>query len=147
MSALPALSEVPNLRDEIDRKAFEQLERLAGQLESGKINQAMFNIGVQSVWNCVSGLASEWVIDTITEVKEMWVESELLDARVFYDPSEGAILLIRKLGGDKLKLRSLPTGRKTDWDFAATANPSREALLKQKQVEEVLVKKGWNRVI
>lgn len=146
MGAVPALSEIPDLRSEIDRKAFEQLERLAGQLESGKINQAMFNTGVQTVWQCVSGLASEWVIDTITEVKDMWIENELLDLRLFYCPAEGAIMLIRKLGEGSLALRSLPTGRKMDWDFEKTTNPSREALLKQNQVEQMLVGKGFNRI-
>lgn len=146
MSAVPALSEIPDLRSEIDRKAFEQLERLAGQLEAGKINQAMFNTGVQTVWQCVSGLASEWVIDTITEVKDMWVENELRDLRLFYCPAEGVIILNRKLGEGKLALSSLPTSRKMDWDFEKTTNPSRDALLKQNEVEQMLVRKGFNRI-
>lgn len=151
MSAVPALSEVPSLRDEIDRKAFEQLERLAKQLEDGRITPAMFDAGVNSVWNCVSGLASEAVIHTISEVKDMWCQSDQKDRRFFVTLNTESrqwetLILTRDLSGDKMGLRSIPPGRKTDWTFSECANPSRASLDKQDQVAAMLVGRGFRQI-
>lgn len=149
MSAVPALSEVPSLRDEIDRKAFEQLERLAGQLETGRINAAQFDCGVQTVWNCVSGLASEFIIQTISEIKDSRKEVSHLDRRFFVSFIAGkweTLILTRGLAGSNLTLRSIPPGRKTNWDFAECANPPFEALKKQNHVAEMLVGKGFRQI-
>lgn len=149
MSAVPALSEVPSLRDEIDRKAFEQLERLAAQLETGRISAAQFDCGVQTVWNCVSGLASEFIIQTISEIKDSRKGESHKDRRLFVSFIAGkweTLILTRGLGGDKLTLRSIPPGRKTDWEFTDCANPPVEALKKQNHVAELLLGKGFRQI-
>lgn len=151
MSAMPALSEVPTLRDEIDRKAFEHLERLAKQLDDGRITPSMFDAGVSAVWNCVSGIASEAVIRTVSEVKDMWCESDLKDRRLFATLNVESrqwetLILTRDLSGDKMSLRSIPPGRKIDWQFTDCANPSRASLEKQDQVAALLVGKGFRQL-
>ena len=98
MSAMPSLSEVPTMRDEIDRKAFEQLERLAAQLEMGRINEAQFDTGVQTVWNCVSGLASEFIIQTISEIRDSRKGESHKDRRflVGYEEGRWKILILSR---------------------------------------------------
>ena len=145
---MPALSEVPSVRDEIDRKAFEQLERLAAQLETGRITEAQFDTGVQTVWQCVSGIASEFIIQTISEINDSRKNESHLDRRLFVtflrDKGQWeTLILTRGVGTGILKLRSIPPGRKTDWDFSETANPAHEAKKKQGQVTEILLKKGF----
>ena len=143
------MSEVPTLREEIDRKAFEQLERLAGQLETGRINDAQFDVGVHTVWNCVSGLASEWVIQTLGEIRDSRKGEAHKDRRFMVGFEEGmweVLILSRDLGGGKLTLRGIPAGRSRDWDFTECPNPSAECVKKQNQVTEALVAKGFRRV-
>lgn len=150
MTAVPALSEIPSLRDEIDRKAFEQLERLAGQLETGRINDAQFDTGVQSVWNCVSGLASEWVIQTISEVKDAKKGEAFQDRRLFLkktDTGFSLAILARQLGGGEVRLLSVPaTKTPGKFDCSDDPNPSACALQQQNKLTQALLTKGYRQL-
>lgn len=53
--------EPPSIRDEIDRKAWECLERLVRHQSQGKIGTEGLGIGIRSVWETVSGLAGEQI--------------------------------------------------------------------------------------
>lgn len=146
MSAVPALSEVPSVQSEIDRKAFQTLEKLARQLENGEINQAMFNVGVRTIWDCTAGIASTMVMDTVSEVKEIWITDDMRDMRVLYHPLKGAVALERKLGEVALTLSQVPGGMIRKWDFSGELNGSRKALKSQDATEAALISRGYVKV-
>lgn len=136
MSALPEFNEVPNLRSEIDRKAFEQLERLSSQLEKGQINNAMFHVGVMTVWNCVSGLASEFITSTISEIRDMTTEAESIEVTTLVKEGGGNDVVTigrhRKTGDILVNIvNASGHSAQARFSFADYPCPSREGLKKQ----------------
>lgn len=131
------------MREEIDRKAFEQLELLAAQLEHGEISEAQFDTGVRAVWGCVSGLASNWIIDTISEIKDKRGDQSFKDTRILVK-GEKMALVIRRYGGDKLIL--MLNGGSKLIDFSTRLNPKVAAMLMQKQAVEKLVAEGYRAI-
>lgn len=143
MSALPA-GEVPTTRDEIDRKAFEHLEALALDLENGRISEAQFDTGVRAVWACVSGLASSWVIDTISEIKDQKGDRSFRDIRTFIK-AEKVIILVRKYGGEKLLVVHNDAPLKM-FDFSKKTTPQADALKAQNYSADRITAQGFKAI-
>lgn len=138
----------PSIREELHRKSFEQLERLALQLDRGQINEAQFDTGVRTVWNCASGLVDEWLIETISEIKDR-CDNSFFERRQFAKHIDGQthfLWLTRKLGDDGLRLRGTRTTDKKDWSFKDETIPSKSAKDMQDNVTRALEKSGWKRV-
>lgn len=137
----------PSFTEELNRKAFEQLERLALQLERGQINEAMFDTGIRSVWHCVSGLVEPWIVDIISETKDK-LDGSFFDRRMLVK-SVGPdlvdyIWISRQLGDGKLKLRSSELSLSKDWDFSDEIIPSKAAKEMQDKVVAAMIEKGYS---
>jgi hypothetical protein len=61
----------PTVQEEIDRKAFEEIERLVLGLQQGKISNAQFGSSMLTLFNAVSGLCSRGVMDVIAETRKL----------------------------------------------------------------------------
>lgn len=149
MSAVASVTTeaIPSIRDELQRKAFEHLERLVVQLDRGEINEAMFDAGVRAIWACVSGLVDEWLIDTISEIRDK-IDGSFYDRRQFMKKDDGelrVLWLTRKLGSGNLTLRGLRGTDSKDWNFDEDIYPSKEAKGMQDTITATLVTAGWRR--
>lgn len=65
------LSEVPSLKEEIDRKSFETINWLIHSYEKGSITLPQFSTGVDALFMATSGLTDEGVLRMITEALSM----------------------------------------------------------------------------
>lgn len=59
----------PSIKEELTRKSLDQLESLLLGRASGAITEAQFAIGIDTLWNCVSGLAGKEFFELISMVK------------------------------------------------------------------------------
>lgn len=82
----------PSLKDELDRKAGECLERLVRHREQGKIGTDAMRIGVRSVWETVSGIASEATTDLASYVYKEVGETGQKQTRLFREVTEGSFM-------------------------------------------------------
>lgn len=74
----------PNdLRSEIDRKAWECLERLVRHQSQGKIGTEGLGIGIRSVWETVSGLAGEQISELANQLQKECAVSASPVIRIF----------------------------------------------------------------
>lgn len=140
----------PTIQEELERKAFEQLERLAVQLEHGVISEAQFDTGVMSVWHCVSGLVGKDTTELISGIKTLKTVgiASYTDSRVFTKGKHLAIL-IRNLGDYSVHL-TFGDGEKSvknSFKFRDELHPSKAALEKQNSITETLLKTQWIRRI
>lgn len=146
------IEELPTLKQELQRKAFDQLERLVMQLDRGEINMAQFDTGVKSVWHCVSGLVDQNLIETIEEVKRhAKIDTSFIDSRILMKENRIAFLL-RKIGGNAVSLKI--EGAENPYDpYTASFNfgdeliPAKSAKEQQEQLTKKFLDNGWKRRI
>jgi hypothetical protein len=136
----------PSIKDELQRKAFEQLERLALQLDRGEISAAQFDTGVMSVWHCVSGLVDKNLIDTISEIKDHKGSGyDFLDSRAFVRGND-TVFVYRKRGGGTVVVKAEATELADQvLDHRDEISPSLAAKNKQDQLTQGLINRGWKR--
>ncbi len=135
-------SEVPSIKDELQRKAFGHLGHMAIQLESGRISEAQFETGVRAVWACVSGLVDKWLIDTISEIQDKR-DASYNDYRILSNGT-AVMLLHRRIGGAVVYASPLVESLKCkQWDFSDEPNPSLAALRKIDAIQKTLVRNGY----
>lgn len=135
---------VPTTREEIDRKAFSQLESLALQLDQGKITEAQFDTGVRTVWACVSGLCSQHIDETISAIKEQkFQDRSFQDVRLYW---KGKSLVISSRYGDTITTRGMTISSCTTpnhKNFNDEAIPTKAALSYQNRFEAGLESSGY----
>lgn len=51
--------EIPTLTEELERKSMDELSRILHLFETGRITHREMNLMLDTLWACVSGLASE----------------------------------------------------------------------------------------
>jgi hypothetical protein len=73
------------MREELDRKAYDTLERLARHHEQGKIGNEALQIGIRSVWETIAGLASETISETASLMHREVGHKPMAQVRVFRD--------------------------------------------------------------
>lgn len=138
----PHNAEVPPIKDELQRKAFEHMEHMAIQLESGRMSEAQFDAGVRAVWACVSGLVDKWLIDTISEIQDKH-DASFNDYRVLSNGTD-SMLLYRRIGGAVVYASPFVESHKSRrWDFSDEPNPSFAALKKMDAMQETLTRSGY----
>jgi len=65
------MSEVPTIRDELNRKSFEALEWLAVDFDHGKLTRAQYAAGLEALFMTVAGLVDEEIFKLITEASKI----------------------------------------------------------------------------
>ncbi|MPQ56367.1 hypothetical protein [Duganella sp. FT27W] len=60
------MSNLPTLKEELDRKSFATVEWLYSSLERGRITPAQFSTGLDALFMAVSGITDDGVVDLIT---------------------------------------------------------------------------------
>lgn len=99
----------PTLASEIERKAFETIEKLHNDYVGGKINGAQFAYGRDILWSAVAGLAgTDFTIamEMLEEVAEAPVTRTYMlhpngRAVRLHDPHDGTITITSFQPGDK----------------------------------------------
>jgi len=93
---------LPTMRQEIDRKAFEECERLALGLKQGKISQAQFASSMLTLFNAVSGLCSKSIMDMISEIRHLHVgpAPKPNPYRILYRTGEGKLFMLHWRPGE-----------------------------------------------
>jgi hypothetical protein len=65
---------VPTLKDELERKTLDELQRLVLALEHGKVSQGYYNAAVESLWMTTAGLVSKDIMNLIDASKRQLVK-------------------------------------------------------------------------
>lgn len=66
------MSDVPSLREELDRKVFEALEDLANGTSTGRMTAAEVSGGIKTIFTAVSGLVDNKFIEIITGLGDLY---------------------------------------------------------------------------
>lgn len=99
------MSAVPELKDEINRKALESIQYLITSVHAGRITPHQFSTGIDALWMAVAGLINEDIIDLITAAGDEAPKDQEIKKRVFIKARE-TIVVDRVVGDDKLYVRS-----------------------------------------
>lgn len=137
------IEKLPTVAEELERKVFEQLERLVIQLENGQITDAQFDTGVMTIWHCVSGLVSNDLMNVISAAKAHG-DGGYMDNRVF--TSSGVTMIVkRKVGGSSVSVYSPNSfnDKERVYDLKDERIPSKAAKQKQEDLTRSFIYHGW----
>lgn len=138
------IEDLPSMSEELERKTFEQLERLVTQLDRGEISDAQFDASITTIWHCVSGLVGNTLTDTISAMSG---RGEHSDGRVFVNGPR-ILVVTRQLAKGLVGVFSpdrSTTGRV--YDMRDELIPSKAAKEKQDEISNKLINQGWERRI
>jgi hypothetical protein len=129
MNAVPREADFTDFRSELDRKAFEALERLVAHNAIGKVGHEAMVVGIRTVWDTVSGLAGETVSDLACQMlKQVERDGAGAVTRVFH--KKGAFnCAVKWAPGTTTVYVLLPSGRVESFAFA-TENDAKRAFAK-----------------
>lgn len=141
----------PTIKEELEHKAIEQIEKLALLLEYGAISKAQYFTGLSAVYDCTSGLVSSDLSDAIAleicEVKDRngrEQDSSFTDVRAFVKDST-VMFIKRDAGGERVTAMTNLGNFTRDYEFPDA--PLRAALDKQNELTKCLLGAGWERRI
>lgn len=63
--------DIPTLTEELERKSMDELSRILHLFETGRITHREMNLMLDTLWACVSGLASEDWRSLIEEARQL----------------------------------------------------------------------------
>lgn len=140
------IDNLPTIKEELERKAFEQLESLAVRLEQGQISEAQFDAGVESVWACVGGLVGQSLTVTISEIKNYRAKNcaSYCDSRVF-TKDKNVLVSTRIVGEGRTTLWLKGETREKEFPHTEYFMPSRAAKQHQEELTDKLITEGWER--
>jgi hypothetical protein len=102
---------VPTVREELERKSLEELQRLVLALQHGKLSQAQFNEALQTLWMTTAGLVKNDISALIAKTRNELEKRREKVTRAFaskdgetfvvvsWIPSEGELAVTRHADG------------------------------------------------
>lgn len=139
------MSEIPSLKEEINRKAFETLERINSDFTLGKINKAQFKYGIDIAWSLVSGLIAEDIFRMFEILSSQATSISYSQKSYFRNKDNWIITLIDSKTGlilFKLIRQGVQDNVKTH-DMREESNPSLAGKLKMEELTKAILNKGF----
>ena len=105
-------TDLPEIKDELERKTVAEIDNLIGRRESGKITNSEYLASINSIFAICSGLVTRELIDIISEASEETVNDfSFLRTRVFEkDDRISVISRKRSDGGFNAKIITATVG-------------------------------------
>lgn len=143
------MSEVPTLQHEVERKAVEALEMIAGDLELGKITEAQYSYALTALWASCAGIAgSDFML--MMELAKQEKRGASFFTREYYLGEKGHIAKISNThqGIVVLDLALYDGTHKSRKVFDLREHPSMYVAAKAKfqELGDNLISKGFNQI-
>lgn len=137
------MSDLPTLRDELDRKVFETIDYLVGAVARGRMTKAQASAGLDTLFMAVNGLVDSDFINIITEAQSVFNCDKSVVRRHFVLPDRNIIQSVSWIPGtDKFTTCQRENGYAVagavkEFDSVAKAGQAFE------RIGEGFEKKGW----
>ena len=137
------------MREELDRKTLETIERVYLDHESGKCNNAQFSYAVDILWSAYSGLAGKDFLTMIEALGGSVVrDSSFMLHEVYQDESGNVARLTNTNNGVVLIALYRQGAVRTSYkyDFQEELNPIQTAKAKFQKLGDGLLMKGFQQL-
>lgn len=141
------MSAVPTLREEVERKAVETLEKLALDLDGKRITEAQYHYGLDVLWSAVAGLAGD-DFTMMMEVARAAKRGQSFFTKQYYLSARGQIVRVTNTHAGVVCCDvnlGLSSSRKV-YDLRDEPNPHRAAAQKFDDLCRNLVEKGFKEI-
>lgn len=141
------MNDVPTLKEEVERKAIETLEKLAVDLDLGRINEAQYAYGLDILWSASAGIAGE-DFKAMMEVARPVKKSAARFTREYYRTPNGERLA--KITNTHEGVVMVEVGKNDGelqrqvFDFRQEPNPAQLAKQKFQALGDTLVARDFN---
>jgi hypothetical protein len=137
--------EIPTIREEIDRKALETIEKLQFDLSSGRINSQQYSYGISILWSAVSGLANDDFRQIIELMGEQVKKTPNITRSHFYSEKGVAARIINAHDGRVVltMFRQSSSNDMKKYDFREEPNASALGLEQYEKLRTKLKDSGF----
>lgn len=140
------MSDVPTLKDEIERKALTTLEKICLDQHNGRITEAQYAYGLDVLWSAVAGLAGADFTTVMSIAKDGRKDASRY-TRAYFRARSGAIAKLTNLHDGRVMLDTIaPDGlsrTSKTFDFQNEIGSLKVAQDRFLQLEDVLFNKGF----
>lgn len=137
------MSDFPTLKEELNRKTLETIEKIVQDHASGRINEAQYAYAIDVMWSAVAGLVDadfNIIIETMTKAKK---DGSLFTREYYQHPTKGVVRLINTSDGRVLFKTSASTKL---FDYREGINPHKEAKEKFRELGDKLVESNFEQI-
>lgn len=143
-------AQVPELRDEINRKAFETIEKITRDDQSGRITKGQFAYAVDVLWSVVSGLV-EKDITIMMEVMGNTPDDGSFFTRTYLRDAKGNIAKVTNLHDGRVRFELIPirhgeAAADKIYDFRPEIETMKCAKNKELAIIDILIAKGYEEI-
>lgn len=146
MSAVVSESGVPDLQHEVNRKAFNALDSLVVRLEAGKITDQQYAIGIETLFDALSGLVSDPDFFYIIGELRSKVPAKMKSVMAFMNKEE-VFIAQHVLGSADMVVVKGEIKQVKRYDLSEEAKPDFAALQKMNAAAEAFTARGYRRLV
>jgi hypothetical protein len=113
----------PSIKQELERKTLDELQRLILALEHGKVSPSQFNAAVRSLWQATAGLVSKDIMNLIEQTKAQLLTDDDAISRSYVSRDRATVISVDWLPGrESVKVTRIADGKRTN--SVAAADPA-----------------------
>jgi hypothetical protein len=130
------MSQIPDLKEELNRKVMESVSWLMSSVQSGQITDFQFSTGIDALFMAVAGLVGKDFVEIVTEAQKLSPDGQNVQRRYFYDATTtDTVRVVWRPGSDHITRCAIAGGSVYEELVTEFANPTEahSALLNYKE--------------
>lgn len=139
----------PTLQEEVERKAFETVEKLYLDQKTKRITEAQYQYGLDILWSAVAGLASKDIMLMLETARSSKKDGSFF-TREYYLSDKGHIVKLSNLHDGRVRFELTMYGGITKlektYDLREEANPFVAAREKFQELSDNLISRGFQEI-
>lgn len=142
------MSDIPSLREEVNRKCLETLQKLHDDYTLGKINNGQYKYAIDICWSLVAGLIDDGNRQIIEQFSRETTAISYSEKSYFRN-EEGLVVVIIDSKAGLLLFKLIKQGEKdkiNTFDFREEQNPTLAAKNKLVEIVQSISNKGFVRL-
>ncbi|MGV2866401.1 hypothetical protein [Achromobacter sp. AGC39] len=143
------MTHTPTLQEELERKAFELIEKLAFDRENGRITEAEYRGALDAAWHSWAGLVATETMEILSTMRSEFA-SQVVDQAVFFHVGSKVLFRVTNTMQGSLQVIQIAPGQSpavNSIDCTAAPNMHAEALRKYRALGAQLIAKGFKRIV
>lgn len=138
------MAAIPNLREELDRKAFETVQWLFSSLDQAKITVEQFSTGIDTIFMVVAGLADEQIVDLVTTA-DTFCPDEAVTIKRHFLKKNALVSVARQVGESSVHLIARVEGT-VKTEKTTECDTPKDALAHVETVGRLMMKNGYTEI-
>lgn len=143
-------AEVPELRQEIDRKAIETIEKIEKDFQNGRITRGQYAYAVDVLWSAYAGVVDKDFMFIMEQMGNSRQDGSFFTRHYLRDAT-GGVAVVTNLHDGRVRLQVTPLGQESPqidkmFDFRPEVGTMKSAREKEMALIDGLINRGFQEI-